>query len=68
MDCKNFDALDDGCKGCLSGGTSVNPKEQECHEVKMKMVAIGCGQPSTVRQLVTLTGLVNDLGVYDNEK
>lgn len=40
MNCKNFDALDDMCKGCLSGGTTVNPKEQECYEI----VAIECRQ------------------------
>lgn len=32
MDCKNFDPLSDMCKGCLSGGTSVNPKERDCYE------------------------------------
>lgn len=38
MDCKNFDALDDMCKACLSGGTSTNPKEQKCYEAPVKMV------------------------------
>lgn len=33
MGCKNFDALDDMCRCCLSGGTSVNPKEQKCKDV-----------------------------------
>lgn len=66
MDCKNFDALDDMCKSCLSGGTSVNPKEQECYEVsKMKIVAIGHGQQSIVRQLAEL---ISELSDYDNEK
>lgn len=37
MDCANFDALDDKCKGCLSGGTSVDPKEQECYEIPVKI-------------------------------
>lgn len=68
MDCKNFDAADDMCKGCLSSGTSVNPKEQGCYEAPVKMVAIGCGQPSIVRQLITFAGLINGLSGYDNEK
>ena len=37
MDCKNFDALDDMCKACLSGGTSTNPKEQKYDEAPVKM-------------------------------
>lgn len=66
MDCKNFDALDDMCKGCLSGGTSTVPKEQECYEEpKMKIVAIGHGQQSIVRQLAEL---MNGLSDHDNEK
>lgn len=69
MDCKNFDVLDDKCKGCLSGGTSVNPKEQECYEEpKMKMAVVGHGQPSIARQLITFAGLINGLSGYDNEK
>lgn len=68
MDCKNFDASDDMCKGCLSGGTSVNPKEQKCYEAPIKMVAIGCGKSSVARQLLTFAGLINGLSGYDNEK
>lgn len=67
MDCKNFDALDDKCKGCLSGGTSVDPKEQECYEEPIKMAAIGHGRQSVARQLLTFAGLVNGLYGYDNE-
>ena len=67
MNCKNFDALDDMCKGCLSGGTSTNPKEQKCYEAPVKMVAIGCGQPSVTRQLLTFAGLINGLGEYADD-
>lgn len=68
MNCKNFDSLDDMCKGCLSGGTTVNPKEQKCYEAPVKMVAIGCGQPSIARQLLTFAGLINGMGEYADDE
>lgn len=67
MNCKNFDALDDICKGCLSGGTSVNPKEQECYEEPMKMAVIGHRRQSVARQLMTFAGLINGLGEYADD-
>ena len=66
MDCKNFDVHDDKCKGCLSGGTSVNPKEQKCYEEPIKIAVVG--QPSIAKQLITFSGLINGLSGYDNEK
>lgn len=66
MNCKNFDALDDMCKGCLSGGTSTNPKEQKCYE---EPIMATVGRPSIAKQLLTFAGLINGLGEYaDDEK
>lgn len=66
MNCKNFDALNDTCKECLSGGTSINPKEQECYKEPI-MVAV-VGRPSVARQLLTFAGLINGMGGYtENE-
>lgn len=66
MDCKNFDALDDMCKGCLSSGTSTSPKEQKCYEASVKFAVVE--QPSAARQLLTFAGLINGLSGYtDNE-
>lgn len=66
MDCKNFDALDDMCKACLSGGTSTNPKEQKCYEAPVEFAVVG--QPSAARQLLTFAGLIIGLGGYTDDE
>lgn len=60
MDCKNFDALDDMCRGCLSGGTSGSPREEECYEEPIRIAAIKHGKQFEIEEVKEAIKLIGD--------